>query len=112
MQVAHFLSLRGGARGGDRVAPPYSQMRLKTANFQAPVEALVEAPVWRLHGASMFTDAFENCSFRWLCGSARGGARVAPPQRLHFHRCARKLPIFKPPWRRRTLDFIILKAKS
>ena len=70
MQVAHFLSLRGGARGGDRVAPPYSQMRLKTANFQAPVEALVEAPVWRLHSASIFTDVLENYPF----SSPRGGA--------------------------------------
>ena len=73
------------------MAPPF---------FQASVEALAEAPVWRLHGASMFTGALENCSFRWLCGSARGGARVAPPPRLHFHRCVGKPPIFKPPWRR------------
>ena len=57
----------------------------RASYFEASVEAPVEAPVWRLHGASIFIDAIESYTFSSLRGDARGGARVAPPRASIFN---------------------------
>ena len=79
-----------------------SQIRSKIAHFQACVGPLLEALVWRLHisqmrsklptfksswwrswrrpcGASILTDALQNCSLSSLRGEARGGSCVTRP---------------------------------